>query len=266
MRKLSIDEVKQYQIQIFQAVASFCEEHHISYWIDCGSLIGTIRHGGYIPWDDDIDIGMLRPDFERMKREFNLSNERFRFSCVDMDEDSFTPYGKVFDTTTVLYEPNENGYKSCINVDIFVYDNAPDDEHALKKMYDRRNFYQLMERFQHHGVSDYGKWYRKMILEPLYLLTNLFPKNYFVKKISDNAKKYSDKRTKRVGNFTSGTSMSCDRSVFDSFVEKKFENITVRVPSGYDRWLTSFYGNYMELPPEEKRVSHHHFIAYTIGE
>lgn len=266
MRKLSIDEVKQYQIEIFQVVASFCEQRNISYWIDSGSLIGTIRHGGYIPWDDDIDIGMLRPDFERMKQEFNLSNERYRFSCVDMDEDSFTAYGKVFDTTTVLYEPDENGYKSCINVDIFVYDNAPDDDRAMKKMYDRRKFYQLMGRFQHHGVSDYGKWYRKMILEPLYLLTNLFPKNYFVKKISSNAQTYSNQTTKRVGNFTASTIMSCDKRVFDSFIEKKFENISVRVPFGYDEWLTSYYGKYMELPPEEKRVSHHRFVAYALGE
>ena len=172
MRKMIVEEVKARQIQIYKTVASFCEQHNISYWIDSGSLIGTIRHKGYIPWDDDIDIGMLRPDFERMKREFNLFNDRYRFTCIDIDESSFTAYGKVLDTNTILYEPDENGYRSCINVDIFVYDNAPDNAIALKMMYGRRKFYQLMGGFQHRVFSDHGKWYKKVILNLMFRLTN----------------------------------------------------------------------------------------------
>ena len=83
-----------------------------------------------------------------------------------------------------------------------------------------------------------------------------------MKKISKNAKTYANKKTHRVGNFTASTVMSCDKKVFDSFIEKEFEGFYVRVPSGYDQWLTEYYGDYMKLPPEEKRVSHHCYVAY----
>ena len=85
-----------------------------------------------------------------------------------------------------------------------------------------------------------------------------------MKKMSENAKKYQDFPTKRVGNFTSFTRMSCDKSAFDSFIYAEFEGKNYRIPQGYDAWLKAFYGDYMKLPPEEKRVSHHSFEAYLL--
>ena len=264
MRLMNANEVKDIQIQMYKYVASFCEEHGISYWIDSGSLIGTIRHRGFIPWDDDIDIGMLRPDFNRMIKEFNQSNMRYRFSSIEIDEDSFTAYGKVFDMNTILFEPDENGYKSHVGIDIFVYDNAPDDDRKVKLMYCKRKMYQLMGGFQHRNFSDHGVWYKKYILKFMYGLTNIFPKNYFVKKIDKNAKSCANQNTSRVGNFTASTIFTCNKRVFEHFVYKEFEGFQVRVPYGYDEWLTEYYGDYMRLPPIEKQVSHHKFLAYEV--
>ena len=84
--------------------------------------------------------------------------------------------------------------------------------------------------------------------------------------MSANAKRYVDLPTKRVGNFTSFTRMHCDRSAFDSFTYAEFEGKSYRIPVGYDAWLKAFYGDYMKLPPEEKRVSHHMFEAYLLEE
>ena len=108
--KLQIEEVKQIQLGILDVVADFCDQNQIQYWIDSGTLLGAIRHKGYIPWDDDIDVGMLREDYDRFTKLFNEKNDRFQFCCIENSPEFFVPHGKVTDTSTVLYEPNEDGF------------------------------------------------------------------------------------------------------------------------------------------------------------
>lgn len=267
MKRINRDELKQIQLQILDAVTAFCEENNISYWLDCGTMLGAIRHKGYIPWDDDIDIGMLRPDYERFSALFNQENNtRFRFSSIDSDENFLYPNGKVLDTETVLYEPDRKGIKLSVNVDIFVYDNAPDSDAAVEKQYNKRDRYRLLHQLRIMKNKPHGNFVRRWTVYGARFLLKIFPKNYFMKKISKNAKKYNNIVTERVGNFTSFARMTCDKSVFSSFVYAEFEGRRYRIPQGYDAWLKAFYGDYMQLPPEEKRVSHHSFEAYILDE
>ena len=141
MREITTSELKELQLSILDSVDRFCRENGIHYWLDCGTLLGAIRHNGYIPWDDDIDIGMLRPDFNRFIREFHTEGNRYTAHCVENDSNFCYPYAKVLDNNTVLYEPDQNGNKIAVNIDVFVYDNAPDDNEMLEKMFDKRDFY-----------------------------------------------------------------------------------------------------------------------------
>ena len=266
MRKLSVDEMKKFQVEILDVVACFCEEHGINYWIDCGTLLGAVRHKGYIPWDDDIDVGMLRPDYDRFMREFNGTNPRYEFRCVENDPDFPYPFGKVMDTTTLLIEET---IRTHISIDIFIYDNAPDDDKTayrmlkLRRLYNMLRFRRLAKVFSLFGVHRKRNFVLRLAEYVSRALLRIFPRNYFTKKIIAVSRRYISQDTRRIGNFTSVTPMLCDKRVFKSFIELEFEGKKYKAPIGYDEYLRAFYGDYMQLPPVEKRVTNHNFIAYA---
>ncbi len=264
-KKIETAELKEIQLNILKEVDSFCKLNNINYWIDCGTLLGAIRHKGYIPWDDDIDIGMLRPDFDRFLQLFNDYSSRYKAYSNENKKDFYYAHGKVLDLTTELYEPDETGLKLSVNIDVFVYDNAPDSDRKVKKMYKRRNTFRTLNIIRNTGISS-RRFLRRIIIKIIKVLLKIFPRDFFVKKMIKNSKKYADKETKRVGNFTSYSEIVVDKSVFNNFIEVEFEGGKYPAPIGYDKWLTAFYGNYMELPPLEKRMSHHEFVAYKTVE
>ena len=263
LKQIDGEELKKVQLQILEVVAKFCEENQINYWLDFGTLIGAVRHKGYIPWDDDIDISMLREDYDKFMQLFNLRNERYKFYSYENDKNFYYPYGKVLDTQTVLYEPDESGSKISINIDIFVYDNAPSNAKTVKKMYKKRDKYNICEVANKHSGAAKGNLLRRMAVAFLKGYVKMFPRDYFVKKMVKNAKRYSQTNTEYVGDFMGSlTYFKCEKSVFDKFIDAEFEGSKFKIPVGYDKLLRMVYGDYMQLPPEEQRVSHHKYKAF----
>ena len=266
MKKIDQNNLKLIQIEILNFINDFCQKNNINYWLDCGTLLGAVRHKGYIPWDDDIDIGMLRKDYDKFMNTFNENNKsKYRAHCYENDKYWTYPFGKVLDESTILYEPDEkSGIKISVYVDIFVYDNAPTKKELLKKMYRKRDIlYKLnnIQRFKKFTEKERQKY--NYIRYPFWLLFQLLPKRIFLKKSIKNGKKYKDIETGVIGNFSDMVShIKCDKRIFDSFIKLEFEGKKYPVPIGYKDWLEAFYGDYMILPPIEKRVSHHKYIAY----
>ena len=262
MRLVELEELKKIQVEILDVVSHFCQEHNIRYWLDAGSLLGAIRHNGFIPWDDDIDLGMLRPDFDRFIHEFNGYDQRYIVRCVESDPTFTYAYAKVLDTKTILYEPDEKGNTININIDIFVYDNAPNEPESVEKLFNKRDRYRNLNQLRTMHNIPTGGIGRRLFIRFLRSMLFLFPPNYFTKKEVVNAKTYNNMETKKVGNFLGWARFTCNVDVFDSFVDCVFEGKKYKAPVGYDKWLTEFYGDYMKLPPVEKRISHHTFKAY----
>lgn len=263
MKEINIDELKKIQFNILDDINNFCKENKIKYWIDCGTLLGAVRHAGYIPWDDDIDIGMLRDDYDKFLKLYNTKNSRYRLMAAELTNDYYFQFGKVVDTKTLLYEPDENGIKGAVYVDVFVYDNAPDDDNKLKKMFDKRDLYHKLRIAQiYPDLYDKTSFKKRIFRFFLSIYLKFLPKNYYTKKMIKHSKKYVNKETKRVGNFSQLEYVVGDKKIFDSFIELPFENKKYPAPIGYDEWLKAFYGDYMQLPPKEKQISNHVFKAY----
>ena len=269
MTRLSLEELKSCQIGILDAVAAFCDQNGINYYLSGGTLLGAVRHQGYIPWDDDIDICMMREDYDRFLREFNRSGDRYQVFSIENDSDFLREYGKVLDTSTVLYEPDEKGKKLCVNIDLFVLDAAPEDDELVKELYDRRDRLRrkniLREQSKHQKVTGFHSLY--------YFIRGLFrravPERYYVEQLVLNARRYEDPRSEFVGDFCGyyygQPRVKVKRALFSESALLLFEGKLYKAPGGYDEWLTALYGDYMTLPPKDKRVSHHRFVAYKIG-
>ena len=263
MRQIFGEELKKIQLEILDVVAAFCEKHGISYWLDGGTLLGAIRHKGYIPWDDDIDVGMMRPDYNKFMRLFNQENDKYKFYSIENNPNFYYASGKVLDTDTVLYEPDKNGTRLSINIDICVYDNAPESDKELSKMYDVRDRLRWLHSLRTSASAPRGNILRRFCVRSVRMGMRVFPENYFIKKLSDHSQKYNKTELDRVGNFNFYIRMVCGKQVFREFIDREFEGKFYKIPIGYDEWLRAFYGEYMELPPEEERISHHSFEAYV---
>ena len=115
MRPINVEELKKLQIEILDNFDVFCKKNNIRYWIDYGTLLGAIRHKGFIPWDDDVDIAMLREDYEKAAAIFNSqSNDRYIFQTPSNEKKTCYPFGKLIDTATVLYEYGETGVETGV--------------------------------------------------------------------------------------------------------------------------------------------------------
>ena len=268
MRQLTVEETKKIAVDILEVVARFCEGRGIKYWLDYGTLLGAVRHKGFIPWDDDIDIGMLRPDYDRFMKEFNGYNSRYEFRCIENNPDFVRGFGRVFDTCTLTIWENMENIRYGVDIDIFVHDNAPDDDKAAEKMYRCRDFYnkmnflRLTDIFSNAG----GNILRRLCVYAFRTIIRIFPIGYFPRKLAENSKRYSHEDTRRIGEFVEYYYSLVSREAVSSFVDLEFEGKKYKAPIGYDELLTQYYGDYMTPPPPEQRVRHHLFTGYMKDE
>ena len=270
MKKIDVNELKKVQLEMLEYFDAFCRKNKISYWLDYGTLLGAIRHKGYIPWDDDVDVAMLREDYEKAAKLFNKqSNGAYILQTPTNNKESCYPFGKLLNTRTVLYEYGEKGIKTSVYIDVFVYDNAPEDKETVKRIFRKRDFLGRIRRIKLPMRSGLSLSKRVM-----YVICSVLLKPISMNKINraldKNAKKFEgDKSAVNVSSFVDpyDTSyFSVPKSFFTDLTEVDFEGKKYFAPEKYDEWLRKIYGNYMEFPPVEKRVSTHVFKAYYLDD
>lgn len=126
MKQINIDELKNIQVDILKKFHTYCVDKDINYFISCGTLIGAIRHKGYIPWDDDIDVQLPRKDYEVLIEEFNVSPpEDLRLRSLFSSKDYNLPYAKIENVKTCIIEYADSNVDIGVNIDIFPIDSIP---------------------------------------------------------------------------------------------------------------------------------------------
>ena len=259
MEELTLKEIQEYSLKVLLHVHEFCVERGISYTLAYGTLIGAVRHKGFIPWDDDIDIIMTRNNFERFVREYE-SDADFRL-VAPYDNKSYIAFARVCDCkdTLVACRTPWSAYTTGVWVDIFPMDSIDDDEQRHKLRYEtiHKHWQQLSiprgakARFS----SMWGlKGNIKILAKKLMSLGGLGLR----KKVAAYADMIWDKA---YDNSDHCAQLACcdeygyyDKADFKEYTTLEFEGRQLMAITQYDKVLRQLYGDYMQLPPERSRV------------
>ncbi len=270
MKELTLKEIQQESLKILQDVHRFCEDNGIRYSIAYGTMIGAVRHKGFIPWDNDIDIYMPRPDYKRFCESYQ--SERYKI-ISEYNPGCYINYCHIYDDRdTTCYSPfiMADNFQGGIWIDVFPMDGAPDDHDAFeKKMLRMSKVFNKMQYLRKAacGLSTIKKafgWKEFIILSFYYFLT---PTKLLLKKTCERLRKEAQEFP--FGTTSRWTDYSCIYIGDDNFHEIKawshiglaeFEGERFRMLEDYDAILSRRYGNYMQLPPENKRIpkGNHH--------
>ena len=270
-------EYKNRLLQTFVAFDEFCTTYGLNYFACSGTAIGAVRHKGFIPWDDDIDVLMLRKDYDRLiQLRSHLNETHYRIADLG-DEGYIYPFAKFYDTNTTLQE--YKAFPTCclgVYVDIFPLDEVPDNIDKVRKA--KVQYEQLFRDFQNTFFKPSLRWG----LSSIYHLTfkTMFRTLYCCNAAKKRKEVLREQFVKFENNWIKdkGPNLlvhhaiySLEREIFpmewfDSYIYMPFENYQIRVCSDYDKYLTHLFGDYMTLPPVEDQVSHHSHYYLNLKE
>ena len=244
-------------LDIMQIFHEVCLKHNITYYMLGGTMLGAVRHKGFIPWDDDMDVGLPRDDYDRL---LNLPQKEWpsniKIKTPYNSKDLIFPYSKIMDTNTTLIEDRLDGVVEGIYIDIFPLDGAGNSFFSAKFRFKIHYWNQgLLYNNQDHGEKRTAlrrlvqRYARKQDVKELYFKTEKWMRNS------------SYDSSSIVGNYSGswGFKEFTKKEVMGVPISYDFEGLKLYGANMPDKYLTSLYGNYMELPPVEKRKSHHRF-------
>ncbi|MBQ6402958.1 MAG: LicD family protein [Oscillospiraceae bacterium] len=263
MRKLEIEEYKERVFNVLISIDKICRENELKYMLCYRTLLGAVRHKGFIPWDDDIDIVMPREDYYKLGGYLTEHPEcELNFIDISNRKDTIYYCAKICDSRTIVkesrYKPVE-GYGAF--VDVFPLDYLPDDEKEREKLRKKELFWIRMAQHAAELSPGNGKTIKQRVLKNLaFICSRFFVAGNILRRMHVRYMRMDQKPTKYIG--VPWSPELFEAAWFDNVVEIEFEGHAFLAPAETDKVLTACYGDYMQLPPEKDRVYKHHLVCY----
>ena len=260
-RQLNEEEIKEVELGVMDYIHNLCQKENINYSLAYGTLLGAVRHKGYIPWDDDVDISLKRDEYDKLYQAVLRDNDPI-YKVASWENDARYPYPfyRVYDARTV-YENNyiENDIDLGICVDVFPFDYYADVNKEMAKL----DTYRRLSVYTLYGIHSKNAGLKNIIRYLLVLVFRLTRVKTWNKKMNLLSMQANDSDSIDYLMENKRTSTKFEKTLLDKVMDSPFEDRIYKIPEASHQILSAIYGDdFMEIPPVEKRVKHDDFVAY----
>lgn len=261
MNENDLKKLHDTELEILDEFVRICDKYNLTYFLVGGTLLGTVRHKGFIPWDDDLDVGMPRKDYNQFIKLCDKElDKKYMLDSKDTNPKYYLNFIKIRKKNTIFeqdFQVNYDGPKG-IWLDVFPYDNAKSDTSMKVAIQNKinRTIFSILHYKNEFFLSD-----RKLVIKKIISLLFRPVSNKFLLDIQDRVLKWNSNKEK----YPYFVSLSTTYSYKTELIEKEkylptikmqFEGKDYNIPKEYDYILQKVYGDYMKLPPVEKQVTH----------
>lgn len=260
MKKMTQKECKKTMLEILAYIDKICRDNNIKYSLFCGSLIGAIRHKGIIPWDDDIDIILVKEEYDKLIQILEKENSHYKLLTHDNNKSYYAPFTKLIDTRTIIKQDNMYDIDNYgIFVDIFCYNNFPDK--GGKLTYKKIVFYKnLIGGLMINDENIKDKLYVVRKLRK-FVVKKILGSEFIIKRYNKLCNKYNHKKyNKLLSNwpecYNPLKKEIAYKDEYIEYIDLEFDGIKAMATKEYDKVLKRYFGDYMTPPPKEKQINH----------
>ena len=264
-KEVKLRDLQLAELEILKEFIRVCKELNLKYYLYAGTLLGCIRHQGFIPWDDDIDVCMPRKDYEMfLEKGQEILKEKYFLQSYKTEPEYTLNFAKIRNSETTFIESSVRN--SNINHGLYI-DIFPLDGYSPKKKFYNWKMDIIYKLHRTHISKQYTFERRKTLkAKILYKVTDIIYKSKTITQILERENKIAQKQDINKCTYVSTheyivktpKELCVPKEYFKEGITKIFEGIEVNVPINYDEYLKILYGDYMQLPPEEKRIPHHY--------